>query len=376
MPLNKGYATKLIEKARQAPYGKGTETLVDTSVRNTWELDASQFTFQEPEAWDTFIQQTCAAVALYLGIQGPIEAEIYKMLLYEEGAMFKPHTDTEKIPGMFGTLVVSMPSKHQGGDLVLKHGGSTKVFQTSTEAASFACWYADVSHEILPVTSGYRWVLTYNLTLDTSSVAGGLPPVKPSADALLQKAGGLLRQTIKKWALDDSEEFSSQELVYHVLGHKYTQENLSFQALKGRDLAQAEALEQACDGLPIEVFLAILQRREEWHRWGGGHEDYDSEDEDRDVREYEEIIYTVKDMKPLHGNYLRGEFPVKRRNLLEGDCFLGMDPDEEDEHYAGNEVCYTLAPFATTTLRLYANRYRVREGVQRCGTEERYVNTP
>lgn len=36
-----------------------------------------------------------------LGITGPVTAELYKMLLYEKDAPFKPHTDTEKILGMF-----------------------------------------------------------------------------------------------------------------------------------------------------------------------------------------------------------------------------------------------------------------------------------
>ncbi|KAM3418269.1 hypothetical protein BST61_g4270 [Cercospora zeina] len=34
-----------------------------------------------------------------------IQAHAYKLLIYEQGAMFRPHTDTEKVPGMFGTLV-------------------------------------------------------------------------------------------------------------------------------------------------------------------------------------------------------------------------------------------------------------------------------
>ncbi|KAK0713605.1 hypothetical protein B0T26DRAFT_367319 [Lasiosphaeria miniovina] len=75
------------------------------------------------------------------------------MLIYETGAMFKPHTGTEKIPGIFGTLVVCLPSPHQGGDLVLRHPGQTKVIETSEVQPSIACWYSDVSHEVLPVTS-------------------------------------------------------------------------------------------------------------------------------------------------------------------------------------------------------------------------------
>ncbi len=45
---------------------------------------------------------------------------------------------------MFGTLVISLPSKHRGGTVVTKHGGKTKTFETDkTEFdSSFIAWYA------------------------------------------------------------------------------------------------------------------------------------------------------------------------------------------------------------------------------------------
>ena len=92
IPLEEAQAKELIAKSRQAPYGKGAETIVDTSVRNTWELDASQFTFKDPD-WDTFLAGLCARVAGNLGIRHKIKADIYKMLIYEKGAMFKAHTE-------------------------------------------------------------------------------------------------------------------------------------------------------------------------------------------------------------------------------------------------------------------------------------------
>lgn len=92
MPLSESQARQLITKARQAPYGKGSDTIVDTAVRNTWELDAGQFTFRNPR-WPGFIQGLCVRVSLDLGINAPITAQIYKMLIYEKGAMFKPHTE-------------------------------------------------------------------------------------------------------------------------------------------------------------------------------------------------------------------------------------------------------------------------------------------
>ncbi|KAF5013511.1 hypothetical protein FDECE_498 [Fusarium decemcellulare] len=92
MPLSEFQACQLIEKARQAPYGKGSETLVDIAVRNTWELDAEQFEFRDP-TWPNLIRNLCGHVGRGLGIDAPITPHLYKMLVYEKGAMFKAHTE-------------------------------------------------------------------------------------------------------------------------------------------------------------------------------------------------------------------------------------------------------------------------------------------
>lgn len=42
LPLEKRQAAALKKLARQAPFGKGTQTLVDTNVRRVWEIDAEQ----------------------------------------------------------------------------------------------------------------------------------------------------------------------------------------------------------------------------------------------------------------------------------------------------------------------------------------------
>ncbi len=92
LPLQEAQARQLIEEARQSPYGKGEETIVDTSVRNTWELDPNQFEFQDPK-WKNLVATIVAHVGNGLGVESlDIRAELYKMLIYEKGAMFKsPH---------------------------------------------------------------------------------------------------------------------------------------------------------------------------------------------------------------------------------------------------------------------------------------------
>ena len=54
LPLGKTQARKLAKLCHQAPYGKGTETVVDTDVRRTWELDPEQFQLTNPK-WDALL---------------------------------------------------------------------------------------------------------------------------------------------------------------------------------------------------------------------------------------------------------------------------------------------------------------------------------
>ena len=56
---------------------------------------------------------------------------------------------TEKVSGMFGTLVVCLPSKHTGGTVCLQHGTKKERFDTSEFSAFDAtciAWF--VSHNI------------------------------------------------------------------------------------------------------------------------------------------------------------------------------------------------------------------------------------
>jgi hypothetical protein len=100
-PLKAPEARKLIKLCRQAPFGKGTGTLIDTSVRNIWELDASKLQFSNPDGWARTVDQCVAFARKALGITSPIIADPYKMLIYEKGALFKPHTEfaTPSPPG-------------------------------------------------------------------------------------------------------------------------------------------------------------------------------------------------------------------------------------------------------------------------------------
>jgi hypothetical protein len=49
-------------------------------------------------------------------------------------------SSSEKVPGMFGTLVICLPARHDGGAVNLRHAQKSKVFRTDCENPSFLCW--------------------------------------------------------------------------------------------------------------------------------------------------------------------------------------------------------------------------------------------
>ena len=197
-----------------------------------------------------------------------------------EGAFFKPHQDTPRGQDMFGSLVVVMPTPHEGGQLVLRHNGEEWTFDAAAllsgkapNTLAYIAFFSDVEHEVLPVASGYRVTLTYNLyyTWDTSTrlyrqgVSSIMPP---HADVrnLRRILGGLL---------DDPAFLPEGGNLGFGLRHRYPfttpydggrdREPLRClrRWLKGSDYS----LFQACEGLGLNPLLRLIYD----DRFGGGH---------------------------------------------------------------------------------------------------------
>ncbi|KAI0365156.1 hypothetical protein BV20DRAFT_982762 [Pilatotrama ljubarskyi] len=91
-----------------------------------------------------------------------IRAELYMLNIHGKGASFKPHKDTPRGENMFGSLVVVFPTPHEGGQLVLRKEKRSLLTGLNDRIAHIA-FFSDVEHEVLPVLSGHRVTLTYNL---------------------------------------------------------------------------------------------------------------------------------------------------------------------------------------------------------------------
>ena len=89
LPLSPRDAASLIECSAQAPFGHGERTVVDTEVRDTWEIEPTRVKFDNP-AWAQFVKTSViSTVWQALGVapsSSPPRCELYKLLLYETGS--------------------------------------------------------------------------------------------------------------------------------------------------------------------------------------------------------------------------------------------------------------------------------------------------
>src|SRR5262249_41221277 len=128
-----------------------------------------------------------------------VAADFYKMLVYDEGAFFAAHRDTEKAQGMFGTLVVVLPSAHRGGELVIRHADRDVTVDLSAAEASelaFAAFYADCEHEVRPIVEGNRVCLIYNLVQRREGRADGSSMTAPLYDAEVSAAAKCIAEAM------------------------------------------------------------------------------------------------------------------------------------------------------------------------------------
>ncbi|KAJ4364668.1 hypothetical protein N0V83_009265 [Neocucurbitaria cava] len=318
LPLSARDAQAVASVCKQSPFGKGDETVIDETVRKTWELDTTEFVCRNP-AWMTYLNTLTQQAIQDLGVQVPASAQPYKLLLYEEGAFFKPHRDTEKVPGMFGTLVVCLLSEHTGGEVLLVHGRKQRTIETATESAfglSALAWYSDVQHEIKPVTSGYRLVITYNLVQDQA----------------------LPRQTAA--ALDAS--YAKLEKLLH-----YTEASLSLGNLKAQDAAKARYLEHLCVKNGVYWFLAQMTRNAQ--------EDYFEEDTTEEIQLGETFTPTGKHIS----SKLTDIDPVHILADVD-DLYGGRSADSEDEgEYTGNENMPSAYRYHNTVVVLVRKEHAI-----------------
>jgi hypothetical protein len=340
LPLLPIQARQLIDAAEPAPFGRGEQTIIDPTVRRCGQIGPDRVRLGGRH-WARTLEDILARVADGLDVDEPIDAEFYKLLVYDQGGFFVSHRDTEKVAGMFATLTVVLPSHFSGGDLIIRHKGREARLALRTGdpgEAAFAAFYADCVHEILPVSEGCRLALIYNLLRRNRSGRGrALQP--PDYTAEQARIAALPR----RWTDTASPDAALPAKLVYPLEHAYTPAELGFASLKGADAAVGGVLTGAARDAGCDLHLALLTIEEsgaaEYADTHGSRRGRWDAAETFEAGEVFDRSVALSDWRRPDGTGSDlGEIPVEEDEIAPPGACADLAPDEEQFHEAtGNE---------------------------------------
>ncbi|EKM49777.1 uncharacterized protein PHACADRAFT_154357 [Phanerochaete carnosa HHB-10118-sp] len=266
-----GEIQRLFQACEPATFGRNQQDVFDESYRKAGKLDRRSFASTFDPDRSGLMRSISDVLLQGYGPRKMLRTELHNLNVYGKsaqrcpGSFFKAHKDTPRAKNMIGSLVVVLPTPHEGGTLVLRHHGqelrfdSSKVLsQASSTSIAFSAFYGDVKHEVEPVQSGYRVTLTYNLYIVNSEDKG--PPGSTSFEEALKEAFNAL--------LNDTSYLSGGGYIGFGLRHEYAVyddptesqhslcafSDLLSGALKGKDAVLAKV----CRDLGLKATLQMV----------------------------------------------------------------------------------------------------------------------
>lgn len=199
----------LLEAAVISGFGRGLKDVVELDYRKAKEIKVGETSAEQLPA--DCIQPPNFALSLDLmsvsGVLSTLSGSILKgaclyakpnkLNIYSEGGFFKWHWEcvfltrasvvvkltrgstfsTAKAANHVGTITFCLPTRFTGGELVVSHGNKKLVCNWSEDVNSAgdgsvarAFLFADCSHEVLPMISGTRITIAYDIYISQESV--------------------------------------------------------------------------------------------------------------------------------------------------------------------------------------------------------------
>jgi len=244
----------LCDAAVQAPFGKGSELLVDTAVRDALEISAEKL---NSELWEEF---NVGQFELHkLAPHMKLELRPYKLVIYREGGHFAEHRDSVRGENHIGTLVQILDSEFTGGELVVRQNDTEVSISSPGE---YIAMFGDALHRIEPVTSGTRVALIFDLynvgavterdffEYDTEGM------MEPAEDDFAREADSDTRDQIYS-ALD--KELTKYDEVVICLTHLYPVCQADPACLKGGDALLYQLLAQQEGKYEVSIVPVRIQ---------------------------------------------------------------------------------------------------------------------
>jgi len=102
--------------------------------KDTLQFEPSSIEIRNPE-WQSKLQELVNRACAQLGCKGKVEAKLNKMLLSKPGGHMQKHRDSVQDQNAFATMVLQLPSVHQGAHLIIYNPDKTKTVHDFGESA-------------------------------------------------------------------------------------------------------------------------------------------------------------------------------------------------------------------------------------------------
>ncbi|KAL9935644.1 hypothetical protein V8E36_005221 [Tilletia maclaganii] len=307
--------------------GHGASTTIDKQVRSSWEIGADKITIENPR-WQTGILMITHLIAEKMGLPDvPITMQLHKLLLSQKGNHVPKHRATDKPDGAFATVVVELPSKHEGGHLLVYKGKEDKpvkhdfgdAARTKAFQCHFAMHFADAEHASTPITSGYRVALVYAVCWPKDN-KDPAPSTKDDDDIVrISKA---LQPVAKE-----------RRQFYYILEVDYDDESLSQSeavALQGRDRERVSVLQAANAKLPAaEQYVFFLGTAERHARYRADPYNWDDAD-----WQYQYSDVSIKHLSTQDGKQIK----VTKAQKLRDENILNPDKKTTGQLWRGERL--------------------------------------
>lgn len=326
LPLSERDGKAINNISREAPYDASTEENIDGSERKTCGVEADGVELRNPR-WSKTVQYAVSKSVEQLGVLGgesSVRADLHKVLLCEGCGSPSTEYDSYAVSGKFATLVIVLPSEHEGGEAVVRLGNQKRTLSITEPrefSYSYMAWYADADCSVEPVSSGYRLVLTYNLIHQT----GDIKAVRSSS--VLNDNRATIDNALEAWKTRLGDDETTTDMLIHLFEDEYQQGKLGLQALEGSDQVQSLRLNEACQEHGFSMFLGQLVHTNRRN----GYEEEDEEDQDQDQD------WTLAKLFTLEGVCIAETFDVEQDSIIQDQPFENQPPDDEqcDDYHEG-----------------------------------------
>ncbi|EDR00347.1 uncharacterized protein LACBIDRAFT_314549 [Laccaria bicolor S238N-H82] len=252
---------ELLESCEQAPVFNG-------SSPNAWNMDNSNIsTHLDARLVDAGVIEYVSNELINLCNSTPekLQPELFQLNVYGPGFSVEAHKGVPT-DGMFGSLVVFFPTRHEGGVVHIRHEGEEWSFDPTAITAAqkkpsiaFIALDSDAEREITVVNSGYCVTITYNLYFDDSDISATPQKGIDEGEALHKCLSALLDNA--EFLPDGGYLGFGLRYIYPVTINNNESYSLRkvIKSLKGRDAVIKRVLEQ----LGLSPKLKILYEVEE-----------------------------------------------------------------------------------------------------------------